>query len=117
MDETSPKPPERRSAQRHTIADAVRLFVLDPDGKPVAERYCAGVNLSPKGIAVRTPGTLDPGSRVIVVVGVENPDIWLACVAHVQVCPDGTRVLGLEKLQMSDAIATAQWLAALRAAA
>jgi hypothetical protein len=112
-----PTRPERRKAVREPTGVPVRLFVLGPGGRPVAERFCAGVDISPRGIAVRTPGPLMPGSRVIVVMGGPEPEVWLACVAHVRQRPDNTRVLGLERLDMSEELARASWLAALRAAA
>lgn len=108
---------ERRRENRERVTGPVRLFVLGPSGRPVAERYCVSLDHSPRGIAVRTPGALAPGSRVIVVLGNTAAEIWLACVAHVHRRPDGSRVLGLERLEMPEAIAEAPWLAALRAVA
>lgn len=109
---------ERRSQPRAPMSDAVRLFVIGPDGEPVAERFCAGVDQSSQGISVRTPGTLDPGVRVVVVnQGKTEPRIWLACVAHVQICDDGTRVLGLHRIDMCETLAGAPWMSVLRSAA
>ncbi len=109
---------ERRSEVRVPMLEAVRLFVIGPDGEPVAERFCAGVDRSSQGISVRTPGTLDPGVRVIVVnQGDSEPRIWLACVAHVRICPDGTRVLGLERIDMCEQLARTPWMSVLRSAA
>jgi len=92
--------------------------VLGTDGHPVAERYCAGVDVSSTGIGVRTPGTLEPGARVIVVFarGAET-DIWLASVVHVRLCQDGSRILGLDRLEMCETVEGSPWLRALRAAA
>lgn len=113
-----PRGADERRAVRHPLESRVRLFVLGTDGHPVAERFCAGVDVSSTGIGVRTPGTLDPGSRVIVVFtrGTE-PDIWLASVVHVRVCPDGSRILGLDRLEMCETVEGSPWLRALRAAA
>lgn len=113
-----PRGADERRAVREPLETSVRLFVLGTDGHPVAERFCAGVDVSTTGIGVRTPGTLDPGSRVIVVFsrGLE-PDVWLATVVHVRVCTDGSRVLGLNKLEMCKSVASTPWLQALRAAA
>jgi len=109
---------DRRRAVRQRLCETIRLFILDPEGMPMAERFCAGLDASPLGLSVRTPGSLDPGVRVIVVSPTgEQPDIWLGCVNHVRICDDGSRVLGLERLQMCDRIAQSSWLSALRAAA
>ena len=95
-----------------------RLFVLGSDGEPVAERFCSGVDQSEIGLSVRTPGTLDPGVRVIVVYqGESEPEILLAHVVHVRICDDGSRVLGLERMDMCDQIAQSPWLQVLRKAA
>jgi hypothetical protein len=109
---------ERRREPRVPMSDTVRLFVIGPDGEPVAERFCAGVDQNAQGISVRTPGTLDPGVRVIVMnQGEVEPRIWLACVAHVQICQDGTRVLGLERIDMCEQLARTPWMSVLRSAA
>lgn len=109
---------DRRKSARVRSSESVRLFILDAHGTPMAERFCAGVDQSPSGMAIRTPGSLDPGVRVIVVSPTgEQPDIWLACVNHVRICDDGSRILGLERLEMCATIAQAPWLATLRAVA
>lgn len=109
---------ERRATERHECVTGVRLIVLGPDYIPIAERHCSSVNLSAMGLAVSTPGALEPGTNVLVSMpGGDGVEVWLGCVAHCRLKPDGSRVVGLERREMPASLAAAPWLAVLRAAA
>lgn len=109
---------DRRAAERRESVTGVRLFVLGPDYVPIAERYCSSVNLSSIGLAVSTPGALEPGTHVMVSVPAgEGVEVWLACVAHCRLKPDGSRVVGLERRDMPAGLAGAPWVSVLRSAA
>lgn len=112
------KSEDRRHADRAASASGVRLIVLGPDHVPVAERYCSAVDRSPIGLGVCTPGSLEPGTMVLVLIpGEPTFDVWLACVAHCRLRPDGSRVIGLERREIPAALMTASWLEVLRSAA
>lgn len=109
---------DRRAAERRESVAGVRLFVLGPDYVPIAERHCSSVNLSSIGLAVSTPGALEPGTHVMVSVpDGEGVEVWLACVAHCRLKPDGSRVVGLERRDMPAGLAVAPWVSVLRSAA
>ncbi|RMH13687.1 MAG: hypothetical protein D6695_03265, partial [Planctomycetota bacterium] len=59
---------ERRKRTRRPVQARVRLIVLSQDLKPVAERHCLSVDISPIGLAVSTPESLDPGTMVVVLM-------------------------------------------------
>lgn len=108
----------RRARPRRSIDAGVRLIVLGPGFVPVAERYCLGIDLSPIGLAITTPGTLEPGTMVVVLMPVNHVfDIWLACVVHTRLTPEGSRVIGLERRPMPAELMSAAWLEVLRSAA
>ncbi|MCL4222102.1 MAG: hypothetical protein KJZ65_12125 [Phycisphaerales bacterium] len=111
---------DRRAAERRECVTGVRLIVLGPDYVPIAERFCSSLNLSPVGLAVSTPGPLEPGTHVLVCMPAaqgQGVDVWLACVAHCRLKPDGTRVVGLERRDMPANLAAAPWVSVLRSAA
>lgn len=109
---------ERRNAERASESAGVRLIVLGPNHVPVAERYCSGIDRSPIGLGISTPGSLEPGTLVLVLMpGEPTFDVWLACVAHCRLKPDGSRVIGLERREMPAALMAASWLEVLRSAA
>lgn len=109
---------DRRAAERQECVTGVRLIVLGPDYVPIAERHCASVDHSSIGLAVSTPAALEPGTKILVCLpGGDGVDIWLACVAHCRLKPDGTRVVGLERRDMPAGLATAPWVSVLRSAA
>lgn len=108
----------RRARPRRPIDAGVRLFVLGPGLIPVAERYCQGVDLSPIGLAVATPGVLEPGTMVVVLMPASPVfDVWLACVAHARMTPEGSWVIGLERRPMPAELLSAAWMEVLRSAA
>lgn len=102
---------DRRGAERLESVTGVRLIILGPDYIPIAERSCSSVNLSSIGLAVATPGVLEPGTNVVVSMPAgEGTEVWLGCVAHSRIKPDGSRVVGIERREMPAGLAAAPWL-------
>lgn len=109
---------ERRKRTRRPIQAPVRLIVLSQDLKPVAERHCLSIDISPIGLAVSTPESLDPGTMVVVLMPADAMlDVWLTHVVHARMDSDGTAKIGLERREMPYELADAPWLRVVRSAA